>query len=164
MTTTDGIRWPEKYAPANAPVHVRNEFEISAPVDRVWSWLIRAKGWPDWYSNSSNVRFLRGAGPNLDAGTRFQWKTFWVTIESEVLEFVPQERIAWDAHSLGVDAYHAWLLRETPRGCHVVTEEVQHGFLATLQKKVWPGRMFRYHQIWLEALSAKAAEGYPPAV
>jgi hypothetical protein len=31
-------------------------------------------------------------------------ETFWVTIESEVLESIPQERIAWDAHSFGVDA------------------------------------------------------------
>jgi hypothetical protein len=57
------------------------------------------------------------------------------------------------------DAYHAWLLRETPQGCHVLTEEVQHGLLAQLQKKVWPGRMYRYHQIWLEALAAKAKDG-----
>jgi uncharacterized protein YndB with AHSA1/START domain len=165
MTTLgDSIRWPDYFEPANAPVHVRNELEIAAPVEHVWAWLIRAKLWPTWYSNSRNVWFRTGTGPDLGAGTRFRWKTFGVTIESEVMEFVPKERIAWDAHSLGVDAYHAWVLRETPQGCHVLTEEVQHGSLARLQKLFRPSRMYRGHQSWLEGLMAKASGRKPPAV
>jgi uncharacterized protein YndB with AHSA1/START domain len=163
MTTLDGgIRWPDYFAPANAPVHVRNELEIPAPVEHVWACLIRAKLWPTFYSNSRNVRFRTGTGPDLEAGTRFRWKTFGVTIESEVVEFVPRERIAWDAHSLGVDAYHAWVLRETPRGCHVLTEEMQHGFAARLQKRFLPNRMHRGHQSWLEGLRDEAKRRYPP--
>jgi uncharacterized protein YndB with AHSA1/START domain len=162
MTTLDGVRWPDHFAPANAPVHVRNELEIPASAEHVWAWLIRAKLWPTWYSNSTNVQFFKGTEPDLEAGTRFRWKTFGVTIESEVKEFLPKERIAWDAHSFGVDAYHAWVLRETPQGCYVLTEETQHGSLAKLQKRVMPNRMYQYHQVWLEALGAKASGGYPP--
>jgi uncharacterized protein YndB with AHSA1/START domain len=163
MTTLDGIRWPDHFAPANVPVHVKNELEIPAPVDRVWAWLIRAKLWPTWYSNSANVRFLSGTGPDLEAGTRFRWKTFGVTIESEVVEFIPQERIAWDARSFGVDAYHAWVLRETKKGCHVLTEESQHGSLARLHKLFMPNDMYRKHQIWLDSLAAEASRRFPPA-
>jgi uncharacterized protein YndB with AHSA1/START domain len=163
MTTSDGIRWPDYFAPANVPVHVQNELAIPAPVEDVWAWLIRAKLWPCWYPNSANVRFRRGTGPDLEAGSRFRWKTFGVTVESEVMELLPHERIAWDAHSPGVDAYHAWVLRETPQGCHVLTEESQHGLLARLQKTFLPNRMHQGHQVWLEGLSAQAHRGRPPA-
>ncbi|HEY0514446.1 MAG TPA: SRPBCC domain-containing protein [Thermoanaerobaculia bacterium] len=164
MTTADGIRWPDYFVPANVPVHVKNDIEIPAPVETVWAWLIRAKLWPTWYSNSANVWFRTGTGPDLEAGTRFRWKTFGVTCESEVMEFVPKERIAWDAHSFGVDAYHAWVLTGTPQGCHVLTEESQHGSLAILQKVFRPNNMHRKHQIWLDSLKEKASEGLPPAV
>ena len=76
---------------------------------------------------------------------------------------MPCERIAWDARCCGVRAYHAWLLRKVPGGCHVVTEETQHGWLARLGDLLLPRRMHRGHQAWLEALSAKAAAGLPPA-
>lgn len=160
--TPEVIEWPDRYAPANAPVHVRNELAMSAPLERVWAWLIRAPLWPDWYENSAKVRFLDGSGPDLAEGARFRWRTFGVTIDSRVLEFVPRQRLGWDAHALGIDAYHAWLLRETPQGCHVVTEETQHGSLPRLGKIFLPNRMSRYHQIWLERLEARARTGFPP--
>lgn len=163
MTSVDGVRWPDYFAPANAPVHVRNELEIPASVEVVWAWLIRAKWWPKWYCNSANVWIRNGTGPDLSAGARFRWKTFGVTLESEVVEFLPQGRIAWNARSVGVDAYHAWVLRGTPQGCLVLTEETQHGCLARLQKRFLPNRMSQYHQAWLVALAAEASKGFPPA-
>ena len=156
------VRWPARYSPEIAPVHVRNELEMEAPPDAVWAWLVRAQLWPAWYENAANVTFLEGSPPDLDPGERFRWKTFGVTLESKVLEFVPGERIAWDARGPGVDAYHAWVITKTPRGSHVLTEESQHGWLARLSSAVMPQRMFRYHQIWLEALRQKAAGGPPP--
>src|SRR6478735_1176007 len=117
------IRWPSRYAPGQAPVHVRNELEIDAAPDAVWAWLIRARRWPEWYENSSDVRIQSGASPDLDASSAFTWKTFGVRLESTVMEFVPGERIAWNALGVGVDAYHAWLVRPTPRGVYVLTEE-----------------------------------------
>lgn len=64
--------------------------------------------------------------------------------------------LAWDAHGLGVDAYHAWVLTPTPTGCHVLTEENQHGLGARLQKKLLPNRMWNQHQLWLEGLQRNA--------
>jgi len=135
--------------------------EIEAPIEVIWAWLIRAKLWPTWYRNSSNVRIHQRPGPDLAAGTYFRWKTFGVTLESKVEEFVPLERIAWCAHACGIDAYHAWVLRETPQGCHVLTEETQHGVLARLQKLFLPHRMYRGHEKWLQRLAAQASQGLP---
>jgi hypothetical protein len=157
------IRWPPRYHPDRAPVHVCNELEMDAAPDAVWAWLIRAQLWPAWYENASNVSFVSGTPPDLGPATTFRWKTFGVGLESQVLEFVPGERIAWDGRGPGVDVYHAWLIRKTPRGTHVLTEETQYGALARLSHAVLPWRMPKYHQIWLESLSARARSGYPPA-
>jgi uncharacterized protein YndB with AHSA1/START domain len=159
---TSGIVWPQEFDPEPAPVHVRNEIEIAAPSERVWAWLIRAPIWPTWYRNSKGVRILSGLPPDLRLATRFHWWTFGVPITSEVREFVPCERLAWDAHGLGVRAYHAWLISPTARGCHVLTEETQHGWGAQLQAFLMPNRMSKHHQIWLEALRERAEGGLPP--
>src|SRR5438874_4094308 len=132
MNDPTGIRWPPRYHPGRAPVHVRNELEMDAAPDIVWAWLIRAALWPAWYENSAEVTFESGAPPDLGPATAFRWKTFGVRLASSVVEFVPGERIAWNARGFGVDAYHAWLLRTTPRGTHVLTEETQYGWLARL--------------------------------
>jgi uncharacterized protein YndB with AHSA1/START domain len=162
MTRAVAVAWPDHYHPRNCPVHVRNELDMAASRENVWAWLIRATLWPTWYFNSANVRILEGAGQDLRHSTRFRWRTFGVTIDSTVLEFVPGERIGWDAHGIGVDAYHAWVLQPSAKGCYVLTEETQHGFLARLGSLVMPNRMSRFHQIWLEGLDTQARAGLPP--
>ena len=158
------IRWPERYHPDRTPVHVSNEIVSPAPAEALWAWLVRAAQWPRWYENSSKVEFLEGAGPDLAAGTLFRWRTFGITITSRVVEFVPRERIAWDARGIGVDAYHAWLLEPRAGGCRILTEETQHGWLARASSRLMPRRMGKYHQRWIEALSQKAQTGPPPNV
>ena len=83
-------------------------------------------------------------------------------ITSTVREYVPGERIAWDAHAFGIDVYHAWVLQPSVHGCHVLTEETQHGWLARLGKLFMPNRMYTFHQLWLEELATKARAGLPP--
>jgi hypothetical protein len=160
--SSESIRWPEEFDLSRNPIHVRNELVAPVPVDRVWAWLIRAALWPSWYVNSKNVCFLDSPPPDLALGTRFRWWTFDATITSTVCEFVPGERIAWNGEAWGIHVYHAWLIRPTPEGCHLVTEERQHGLLTRLNKIVRPNRMSEYHQIWLEALRDRAASGMPP--
>ncbi len=157
MTKEAEIYWPECYKPQNAAVHVSNTLTMAAQPEHVWAWLVRAVLWPDWYVNAANVRFLKGVTPDLELNTQFRWKTFGITISSTVLEYVPGERIAWDAHGLGFDGYHAWLLQPVEQGgCHVRTEETQNGWLARLNQMFLPHRMSKYHQIWLESLAARA--------
>jgi len=135
---------------------------IDAPPEKVWEWLIRAERWPDWYPNSSKIRFINPPGPDLQEGTEFGWKTFDVNITSKVQEFVPEERIAWDGDgALGVRVYHAWLLQKVEGGCHVLTEERQFGVLCRLDHWLRPKRMHDGHQVWLERLREKARGGLP---
>ncbi|MCW3480970.1 SRPBCC domain-containing protein [Neisseriaceae bacterium JH1-16] len=164
MAASPAVRWPDRYHPARCPVHVRNQLDMAAAPARVWAWLIRAPLWPSWYANAAQVRPLDGSGQDLRAGSRFRWKTFGITITSTVLEYVPGERIGWDAYAFGVDAYHAWVLQPSERGCLVLTEETQHGWLARLSNLAMPRRMHKYHQLWLEQLEAQARSGLPPTV
>lgn len=146
------IVWPAKFDLSTHPVHVRNELGMPVPREKVWARLIRASNWPTWYPNSKRVR-IEGGKADLALHARFRWWTFCTAIKSEVLEFKPYERIAWDARGLGVYAHHAWLIRETPEGCYVITEERQHGWAARAQDRLMPQRMSSGHQMWLERLS-----------
>lgn len=81
----------------------------------IWAWIVRARLWPAWYPNSSGVKILTRASSDLFANARFTWRTFGVRLVSQVKEFLPCERIAWDAVGVAVRAYHAWLIVERPR-------------------------------------------------
>lgn len=99
------MKWPAGFEPENSLVYARNEIAIAAPAERVWRWLIRAAEWPEWYSNSANVNFLRGNPPDLALDTEFRWKTFGATITSRVIIFDRPHELGWDAHGV-LDAYH----------------------------------------------------------
>jgi hypothetical protein len=157
---TEGIRWPDEFSPVRSPIHVRNQLAMVAPARTVWAWLIRAREWPSWYSNSKTVR-IEGGGADLTLGTTFRWRTFGVALVSRVEEFIPLERLAWNARGLGVCAYHAWLIVPNASGCTVVTEETQRGLVSRAGKLFMPGRMERFHQMWLEELEKKARQGPP---
>jgi uncharacterized protein YndB with AHSA1/START domain len=135
-------------------VHVVNRIDIAASPSAVWAALIRAGDWPGWYANASGIK-IEGGGCDLHEDARFRWRTFGVGLETRVQEWVPDERIAWLATSIGVRAYHAWLIVPTTSGCRVVTEETQHGLLARAGKLLFPNRMYDWHQKWLEGLKVR---------
>lgn len=156
--TTPTINWPGKYRPENSAVHVVNELAMDVAPAAVWDCLIEAAQWPQWYGNASNVIVRDAADGRLHEGAQFRWKTFGVTIDSVIEEFEGPERIAWSATAFGLDVYHAWLIMPTPEGCKVITEETQNGFLARLAHLLQPGRMHKFHQIWLTSLEARAKQ------
>jgi uncharacterized protein YndB with AHSA1/START domain len=155
------IQWPQDLVPGRAPVYVRNVMSIAAPIENVWEWLIRAELWPTWYPNSHRVRIERGPKVDLGLGTEFVWRTFGVVLRSRVTEFSAPNIIAWNARSLGIQAYHAWTLMERSEGCEIVSEETQRGIMARLGSILLPNRMFCWHQIWLSRLAVRAQTGRP---
>ena len=157
------IHWPAAFQPATADAYARNELLISAEAEVIWAWLVRAELWPTWYASSSAVRVLSHAGPDLDQHATFRWKTFGLRITCRVSEFKAPYRLAWQARGIGVTAWHAWLLTPVASGrTHVLTEEVQHGWMSRLGRMFTPGQMHRQHQLWLENLSRQARNCPPP--
>lgn len=155
------IRWPDKFHPDRAPIYIKNEIESNAQPQQVWAWLIRARNWPKWYPNAKRVRT---GTDQLEANAIFRWTTFGMRLKSVVEEFVPNQRIAWSAHGLGIDVYHAWLIKKTASGSRIITEETQYGWACSLSKRVFPNRMYNQHQIWLANLSKKAEQGAPKKI
>ncbi|MGY4384879.1 uncharacterized protein YndB with AHSA1/START domain [Pedobacter sp. UYP24] len=154
----DKIIYPARFEPSNSPIFVRNEIKINATPEKVWFWLTNATTWNEWYFNASNVQITNQQNNHLLAGTMFNWRTSGISLKSAVKEFIPYQRLAWEAKGTGVSAYHAWLLVPTENGCKVITVETQHGWFCRLGKLLMPNRMYKFHQIWLEGLKTKAEQ------
>jgi hypothetical protein len=150
------IHWPHEFEPSRAPIYVVNRLTTRAAPEAVWECLIDATHWPEWYPNCQRVR-LESPAMKLSKGVAFRWRTFGVGLVSVVHECVPNSRIAWDGQALGVRAYHAWLIEPKPEGgCEIITEETQYGAIARLGDFVFPKRMSKGHDMWLEKLSQRA--------
>jgi uncharacterized membrane protein len=109
LEEADGqIHWPDEMTPKNADAFVHNQIFIKAPASVIWSNLVKAKDWPKWYSNSSDVKITDGS--ELGPKTQFTWTTFNFPIASRIDELVPNERISWYGDGPGIRAYHTWLI------------------------------------------------------
>jgi hypothetical protein len=102
--------WPPELRPEGAPVYTRNELAIAAPREAVWRHLIRAAAWPEFYANSRDVRFEKGDGPDLAAGSVFSWRTFGIRVRTRVIAFEPPGVLAWRGDVFYGRGMHTWLL------------------------------------------------------
>jgi uncharacterized protein YndB with AHSA1/START domain len=148
------IHWPAGFDPEKADLFSHNQLVINAPCERVWTLIIEAPKWPEWYPNSSHVQISEG-GTTLKEGTIFHWTTFGLQLESRVNEFVPDTRIGWFGYAPGTAPtfYHTWYL--TPiddTTCNVIMEEVGNGPAAANMRKTDEGGMHRGHDLWLATL------------
>ena len=157
------ISWPDEHTPERSVFHAVNELQMQAEPDVVWAWLCRPDLWPTYYSNAKFIKHLGGAWPELKLGSRFRWWSFGAFVTSEVVEYEPPERIAWDAKVLGGRGHHGWVLRPASGGTYVRTEETQKGPGIQVARPVLRPMMVRFHQRWLEGLSRVATEGPPPS-
>jgi hypothetical protein len=157
------ISWPKEHAPERSAFHAVNELQIPAEPHVVFAWICRPDLWPTYYSNAKFIKHLGGPWPVLELGSRFRWWSFGAFVTSQVVEYEPPEKIAWDAKVLGGRGHHGWVLRPEAGGTFVRTEETQKGWGIQVAKPALRPMMVRMHQRWLEGLSKVAAEGPPPA-
>lgn len=53
------------------------QWDIPAPLDRVWNELMTPEEWPVWWRGVENVELLRpGVGPGVGAIRRYTWKSW----------------------------------------------------------------------------------------
>ena len=52
------------------------------------------------------------AGPKWNVGTQFRWKRGIFTINAEIVEIEPPNRVLWTGRTLGIKAFHYWVLKE----------------------------------------------------
>ena len=151
------IAFPDAALPQHSPVFTHNELVIAAPAVVLWTHLVRARRWPEWYANARAVEI--DGGDELALGTRFHWTTFGVRAHTVVTEFVPERRLAWSGAGPGFAGYHGWVLEPLPEGAtRVITEETNRGLLASLGRMFLRRGLHKWHQRWLEGLARVAQE------
>ena len=146
------IHWPQGFTPADADLFAHNEIDVLAPCPVVWSHLVNASKWPDWYPNSRDVRVANSTTGILTNGAKFDWQTFGLDVSSRVNEFVVNSRLGWFGDAPGISAYHTWLFTEGKGQCHVINEEVVKGTGAINLRKSDPDAMHKGHDLWNAAL------------
>jgi len=142
------IHWPQGFTPADADLFAHNEIDVSAPCAVVWSHLVNATKWPEWYPNSKDVKVVNSSSGLLTEGARFDWQTFGLNVSSRVGEFVVNVRLGWFGDAPNLSAYHTWFLTDRDGRCHVMNEEVVKGAAAVNLRKSNPDAMHKGHDLW----------------
>ena len=150
------IVWPPNHSPASAVVFTHNSVDIQAPPQKVWSLLIDCVAWPRWYKKCSDVSILKGDA-NLEAGSKFRFKTLRTYFEPDVITFDACRMLVWSAKGpAGTSGSHAWHIESTAAGCRVVTEEAQKGLLLLLVGGRVRRELLASHEDWVQSLKRLA--------
>lgn len=160
MEQFEAIHWPEGMKPSQCPIHFTNELEVGVSPEEIWAVLTDTSAWHLFYPGVQQVELL-GGGTTLQPGTQFETNLAGQDVAARVEEFEPVTRIAWfggpksDPDSV---AYHAWILTQTPAGCHLWTEETMRGPLWIELAKKAPDGFWLAHERLLADLAKVALE------
>jgi hypothetical protein len=152
------ITWPDVYNPGKSKFFVHNEIEINASSDIVWGYLIDALKWESWYSGAKDVSFANFTDTVLQANSVFNWNTMGMKFQSEIKQYIPNNLLAWESKKKSIQAYNAWLIVPTSKGCKVIVDESQNGWLTSLEKILQRNKLRKLHDVWLSELKRKSEE------
>ena len=109
----------------SAPVLVRCERLIPAPVERLWRIHLDVNAWPSWQHDISRADLPGEFAP----GQSFTWSTAGIDapIVSTIYAVEPERRTLWGGLAQGIEGVHAWLFDPQEDGVRVVTEESFRG-------------------------------------
>jgi uncharacterized protein YndB with AHSA1/START domain len=150
------IQWPSEYEPSKSRFYVHNEIEINASPEVVWGILVDALKWELWYEGAKNVSYTDSLDTVLDASSVFQWQTMGLKFESAIKQFETNRLLAWESKKKSISGFHVWLIIPTEKGCKVITDESQNGWLTFFEKTFQGKKLHRLHDVWLEALKNKS--------
>ncbi|WP_328917636.1 MULTISPECIES: SRPBCC family protein [unclassified Streptomyces] len=112
---------PTSVDPA-APVLVRHEIDVRAPLETVWRLHADVTGWPAWNPDITSAVPTDPEAP-FTPGARFTWTSFGFTVTSTVHDVTAPARVLWGGTADGISGVHEWRLTRTAGGVRVVTEE-----------------------------------------
>lgn len=150
------IKWPADYQPGDADFYIHSKIQIDAKPEVIWDLLIKAEEWPNWYKGMKNVEILNSEPGVIEDTTELKFSTMGRSFQGKIREFVVNERLAWETLNNNLNAYHAWLILPTEKGCLLITDEVQKGKLAKLQKAFLPNKLRKLHDVWLAEFKRKS--------
>lgn len=152
----DKINWPPQYEPAKSKFYVHNEIDINASPQVVWDILVDALKWESYYKGAKNVVLINPNDKILQANSIFKWETMGLKFQSTIKEYIPNQLLAWESKKKNIQGYHVWLIVPTAKGCKVITDELQNGWLTFFEKTFQPKKLQRLHDVWLLELKKKA--------
>ncbi len=170
----NSIHWPEQYTPGFTDNFCSNEVIVAGlSAAEVWPYLNDSRAWPTYYSNVADVAFDNQNSTELNAHSRFRFKTFGFPIEAEITEYAAPAagcpgRISWHGWAEGdaesrLDVIHAWLIEDLDGGrVRILTQESQIGKPAQALAQTVPNPMINGHQEWLDGIvkCAKAKSSF----
>ncbi|MFI0485646.1 SRPBCC family protein [Actinomadura sp. 9N215] len=108
---------------SGAPVVVRLDTTIDAPLQDVWARHTDVNAWPSWQPDITTARI----NSPLTQGTVFTWSTAGMEIASTVYAVERPHRVLWGGPSHGITGVHLWTFGERDGVVHVHTEESWDG-------------------------------------
>lgn len=150
------FKWPADFDPGDADFYIFNKIQIDAKPELVWQLLIHAEDWPSWYEGMREVKVIDSKTRTIEWGSCLQFSTMGQVFEGRIREFEPFARLAWETKNKNLKAYHAWLLIPNEDGCLLITDEVQKGKLAKLQKIFLPNKLKNLHDDWLTGFKTRS--------
>ncbi|MGK5683701.1 SRPBCC family protein [Actinoplanes sp. URMC 104] len=139
----------------DAPVIVRDEIRVDAPVDVVWRLHTDVGGWTRW---RDDVPVARLDGP-FTTGAVFHWETGGLSIDSTVLAVEPERRTVWGGPAAGIEGRHVWTFEPDGDGTRVVTEESWAGPPVEADPAAARAMLSASIRTWLEQLAAAVRRG-----
>jgi Polyketide cyclase / dehydrase and lipid transport len=133
-----------------APVRVRREIMIAAPVATAWALLSDPLGWHRIDPAIGDVQLDGGVRP----GTPFTWRDGRAKIKSRFAVVQPEQGITWTGASFGARVVHRHLLNPRGDSTQLVTEESMAGPLLPLL--YGSGKLDAKLEKWLAAIKAAA--------
>lgn len=156
QSISEKMNWPANYEPSKSKFYVHNEIEINAKPEIVWAYLIDALKWQSWYKGAQNVSFIEPTDTVLNSKSVFIWETMGLKFQSTIMEFEPNRLLTWESKKKSIQGYHGWLIVATEKGCKVITDESQKGWLTFFEKTFQGKKLKRLHDVWLAELKKKS--------
>ncbi|MBI1307324.1 MAG: SRPBCC domain-containing protein [Bacteroidetes bacterium] len=156
QNSNEKIAFPTPYEPSKSKFYVHNEKEINAKPEVVWGFLIDALKWQSWYKGAKNISFSNPTDTLLNSNSVFNWETMGLKFQSTIKQFEPNRLLAWESKKKSIQGYHVWLIIPTDKGCKVITDESQNGWLTFFEKTFQGKKLKKLHDEWLAELKRKS--------
>lgn len=156
LNSSENINWPIGYEPSKSKFYVHNTIEINASPEKVWSILTDALKWPLWYKGAKNLSYVTHSDTVLQVNSIFKWQTMGLKLESTIKQYDIHRLLAWESKNKSIKGFHVWLIVPTQKGCKIITDESQNGWLTFFENIFQRQKLKKRHDNWLLELKKKA--------
>jgi uncharacterized protein YndB with AHSA1/START domain len=138
-----------------APVVVRCQTLVLAPLAVVWRVLTDFEQWPAWLPEISGAHLDDPLGP----GATVRWETTGLPTAATITVAVPFERLGWIERSTGIRAIQMWTLRTVNGAVCVTAEESWEGEMVSAHSRALTRGLHACVQEWLSRLKRRSESG-----